>query len=128
MYIAEKKKALNCSFLLRLLYLSAADEENGRLTLYGFLALADSLHLIEGVSLGSILGADEYGTPNGSNTRAASFVIRNLKIGKVIVQNLPAFVITKQTVPLLVGNSAFDCFGTDYPEVMNRVIAELKSK
>ena len=50
--------------------------------------------------------------PNGSNTRAASFVIRNLKIGKVIVQNLPAFVITKQTVPLLVGNSAFDCFGT----------------
>ncbi len=64
----EKKKALNCSFLLRLLYLSAADEENGRLTLYGFLALADSLHLIEGVSLGSILGADEYDTPNGSNT------------------------------------------------------------
>jgi len=50
--------------------------------------------------------------PNGSSTKAASFVIRNLKIGKVIVQNLPAFVITKQTVPLLVGNSAFDCFGT----------------
>ncbi|MBR4134411.1 MAG: hypothetical protein IKU04_07805 [Bacteroidales bacterium] len=50
--------------------------------------------------------------PNGSNTKAASFVIRNLKIGKVIVQNLPAFVITKQTVPLLIGNSAFDCFGT----------------
>ena len=50
--------------------------------------------------------------PNGTSTKAASFVIRNLKIGKVIVQNLPAFVITKQTVPLLVGNSAFDCFGT----------------
>lgn len=50
--------------------------------------------------------------PNGSSTKAASFVIRNLKIGKVIVQNLPAFVVTKQTVPLLVGNSAFDCFGT----------------
>lgn len=50
--------------------------------------------------------------PNGSSNKAASFVIRNLKIGKVIVQNLPAFVITKQTVPLLVGNSAFDCFGT----------------
>ena len=50
--------------------------------------------------------------PNGTSTRAASFVIRNLKIGKVIVQNLPAFVITKQTVPLIVGNAAFDCFGT----------------
>jgi tetratricopeptide (TPR) repeat protein len=50
--------------------------------------------------------------PNGTSTKAASFVIRNLKIGNVIVQNLPAFVITKQTVPLLVGNSAFDCFGT----------------
>lgn len=50
--------------------------------------------------------------PNGSSTKAASFVIRNLKIGNVIVQNLPAFVITKQTVPLLVGNAAFDCFGT----------------
>ena len=50
--------------------------------------------------------------PNGSSTKAASFVIRNLKIGNVIVQNLPAFVVTKQTVPLLVGNSAFDCFGT----------------
>ena len=50
--------------------------------------------------------------PNGSSTKAASFVIRNLKIGKVIVQNLPAFVVTKQTVPLVVGNSAFDCFGT----------------
>ena len=50
--------------------------------------------------------------PNGTSTKAASFVIRNLKIGNVIVQNLPAFVITKQTVPLLVGNAAFDCFGT----------------
>jgi len=50
--------------------------------------------------------------PNGSSTKAASFVIRNLKIGKLIVQNLPAFMVAKQTVPLLVGNSAFDCFGT----------------
>ena len=50
--------------------------------------------------------------PNGTSTKAASFVIRNLRLGKVIVQNLPAFVITKQTVPLVVGNAAFDCFGT----------------
>lgn len=50
--------------------------------------------------------------PNGQTTKAGSFVIRNLKIGRIIVQNLPAFVIAKQKVPVLVGNSAFDCFGT----------------
>ena len=50
--------------------------------------------------------------PDGTSTKAASFVIRSLKIGRVIVQNLPAFVITKQNVPLIVGNAAFDCFGT----------------
>ena len=50
--------------------------------------------------------------PNGTSTKAASFVIRNLRLGKVIVQNLPAFVITKQNVPLVIGNAAFDCFGT----------------
>jgi tetratricopeptide (TPR) repeat protein len=66
---------------------------------------------------GYIADADVNGVttikmPNGSTNKGASFVIRNLKIGKVIVQNLPAFVVTKQTVPLLVGNSAFDCFGT----------------
>ncbi|MBR1575800.1 MAG: hypothetical protein IJ654_05045 [Bacteroidales bacterium] len=49
--------------------------------------------------------------PGGDPTKAASFVIRQLKIGKVIVQNLPAFVITKQNVPLVIGNAAFDCFG-----------------
>ena len=61
--------------------------------------------------------------PNGSSTKAASFVIPNLKIGKVIVQNLPAFVVTKQTVPLLVGNAAFDCFGTVSQEG-NRLIVD----
>ena len=66
---------------------------------------------------GYIVPADVNGMttvkmPNGTSTKAASFVIRNLRIGKVIVKNLPAFVITKQTVPLVVGNAAFDCFGT----------------
>lgn len=61
--------------------------------------------------------------PNGTSTKAASFVIRNLKIGRVIVQNLPAFVVTKQTVPLVVGNSAFDCFGTVSQEG-NRLIID----
>ena len=49
--------------------------------------------------------------PDGSTTKAGSFVIRNLRIGNVIVKDLPAFVIKKQTVPLVVGNSSFDCFG-----------------
>jgi tetratricopeptide (TPR) repeat protein len=49
--------------------------------------------------------------PDGSTVKAGSFVIRNLRIGNIIVQNLPAFVLTKQNVPLIVGNSAFDCFG-----------------
>ena len=61
--------------------------------------------------------------PDGSSTKAASFVIRNLKIGRVIVQNLPAFVITKQNVPLVIGNAAFDCFGTVTQEG-NRLIID----
>ena len=50
------------------------------------------------------------------------FVIRDLKIGRVIVRNLPAFVITKQNVPLIVGNSAFDCFGTVTVDGLNLII------
>ena len=49
--------------------------------------------------------------PDGSTVKAGSFVIKNLRIGNIIVQNLPAFVLTKQNVPLILGNSAFDCFG-----------------
>ena len=49
--------------------------------------------------------------PNGSTEKAGSFVIRSLRIGNVIVKDLPAFVIKKQSVPLVVGNSSFDCFG-----------------
>ena len=49
--------------------------------------------------------------PDGSTVKAGSFIIRNLKIGNVIVKDLPAFVIKKQSVPLVVGNSSFDCFG-----------------
>lgn len=49
--------------------------------------------------------------PDGSTVKAGSFIIRNLRIGNVIVKDLPAFVIKKQSVPLVVGNSSFDCFG-----------------
>ena len=66
---------------------------------------------------GYIADADVNGVttvkmPNGTTNKGASFVIRNLRIGNVIVKDLPAFVVTKQSVPLVVGNAAFDCFGT----------------
>ena len=49
--------------------------------------------------------------PDGSTIKAGSFIIKNLRFGNVIVKDLPAFVIKKQSVPLVVGNSSFDCFG-----------------
>lgn len=76
---------------------------------------------------GYIANADVNGMtvvkmPNGSTTKAGSFVIRNLRIGNIIVKDLPAFVIAKQNVPLLIGNSAFDCFGTVTQEGTNLII------
>jgi hypothetical protein len=58
-----------------------------------------------------IKGMTTLKMPGGSSTKAGSFIIRNLRIGNVIVKDLPAFVIAKQTVPLLIGSSTFDCFG-----------------
>lgn len=50
--------------------------------------------------------------PDGSSTKAASFVIRNLKVGdRILVKDIPAFVIKKQTVPLLIGSSTFGSLG-----------------
>lgn len=65
---------------------------------------------------GYIANADVKGMttlkmPGGSTTKAGSFVIRSLRMGNVIVKDLPAFVIAKQNVPLIIGSSAFDCFG-----------------
>lgn len=54
--------------------------------------------------------------PNGSSNKAGSFVIRNLRLGNLIIQDLPAFVIAKQNVPLIIGNSAFDIFGDVHVE------------
>lgn len=49
--------------------------------------------------------------PGGKSTKAGSLVIRKLQIGNVTVRDLPAFVIARQKVPLIVGASAFDRFG-----------------
>lgn len=60
--------------------------------------------------------------PDGSSTKGASFIIRSLRIGdKIVVKDIPAFVIKKQTVPLLVGSSTFDSFG-EYTRQGNRII------
>ena len=58
-----------------------------------------------------VRGMTVVSMPDGSTTKAASLVIRSLRIGNVIVKDLPAFVIKSQSVPLLVGCSAFDAFG-----------------
>ncbi len=58
-----------------------------------------------------IKGMTTVKTPSGKTEKAGAFVIKSLRIGNLIVRNLPAFVIYSQNVPLLVGNSAFDCFG-----------------
>lgn len=63
------------------------------------------------IAPGDVKGMTVLKMPDGSTVKAASFLIRNLRIGNVIVKDLPAFVIKKQVVPLVVGNSAFDCFG-----------------
>ena len=63
------------------------------------------------ISPSDVNGMTTVKMPGGSSTKAGSFVIRNLKVGNTIVKDLPAFVIAKQEVPLLVGKAAFDCFG-----------------
>lgn len=50
--------------------------------------------------------------PDGSSSKGAAFVIRNLKLGDhILVSDIPAFVVSKQTVPLIIGSSAFESLG-----------------
>ena len=50
--------------------------------------------------------------PDGSTTKAASFLIRFLRIGdRIVVKDIPAFVIKKQTVPMILGSSALSSLG-----------------
>ena len=69
-----------------------------------------------------VKGLTNLKMPDGSSTKGASFIIRSLKVGdKLLVKDIPAFVIKKQTVPLLIGSSTFDSFG-DYTRIGNRII------
>lgn len=66
--------------------------------------------------------------PDGSSTKAASFVIRKLKVGdRVMITDIPAFVIKKQTVPLLIGNSTFTSLGDVAREGNRIIIGDLES-
>ena len=66
--------------------------------------------------------------PDGSSTKAASFVIRKLKVGdKVMISDIPAFVIKKQTVPLLIGSSTFSSLGDVAREGNRIIIGDLES-
>lgn len=49
--------------------------------------------------------------PDGSSEKAASFVIRELRVDGTLVRDVPAFVLRKQTVPLLIGSPAFQSLG-----------------
>lgn len=65
--------------------------------------------------------------PDGSSSKCASFVIRKLKIGDhVLVTDIPAFVVKKQTVPLLIGSTAFSSLGDVTREGNKIVIGDLE--
>ena len=66
--------------------------------------------------------------PDGSSTKAASFVIRKLKVGDhVLITDIPAFVIKKQTVPLVIGSSTFSSLGDVAREGNRIIIGDLES-
>ena len=65
--------------------------------------------------------------PDGSSTKAASFVIRRLKVGDhILIKDIPAFVVKKQTVPMLIGSSAFGSLGDVAREGDRIVIGDLE--
>ncbi|MBQ6179041.1 MAG: hypothetical protein IJK32_05935 [Bacteroidales bacterium] len=64
--------------------------------------------------------------PDGSSSKGAAFVIRNLKVGDhILVTDIPAFVVSKQTVPLIIGSSAFESLGNVTREGDKIVIGDL---
>lgn len=65
--------------------------------------------------------------PDGSSTKGASFVIRSLRIGDhIVITDIPAFVVKKQTVPMIIGSSAFSSLGDVTREGDRIVIGDLE--
>ena len=66
--------------------------------------------------------------PDGSSSKGAAFVIRKLKLGDhILVTDIPAFVVKKQTVPLIIGSSAFESLGEVIREGNKIVIGDLEN-
>ena len=66
--------------------------------------------------------------PDGSSSKGAAFVIRRLKVGDhVMITDIPAFVVSKQTVPLIIGSSAFSSLGDVTREGDKIVIGDLEN-
>ena len=64
--------------------------------------------------------------PDGSSSKGAAFVIRKLKVGDhILVTDIPAFVVSKQNVPLIIGSSAFESLGDVTKEGDKIVIGDL---
>lgn len=64
------------------------------------------------ISDSDVKGLTTLKMPDGSSTKAASFLIRRLRVGRgLIIKDIPAFVIKKQTVPMLIGSSVFESLG-----------------
>ena len=64
--------------------------------------------------------------PDGSSSKGAAFVIRKLKVGDhILVTDIPAFVVSKQNVPLIIGSSAFESLGEVTREGDRIVIGDL---
>lgn len=75
-----------------------------------------------------VKGLTNLKMPDGSSTKAASFVIRRLKVGDgIMITDIPAFVVKKQTVPLIIGSSAFGSLGEVAREGNRIIIGDLSS-
>ena len=69
-----------------------------------------------------VKGITNLKLPDGSNSKGAAFVIRKMKIGDhILVTDIPAFVVSKQNVPLIIGSSVFESLG-DVAREGNRIV------
>lgn len=76
---------------------------------------------------GDVKGITTLKMPDGSSVKGASFVIRSLRLGdRVVLKDIPAFVIKKQTVPLLIGSSTFGSLGEVTQDGSRIIIGDLE--
>ena len=59
-----------------------------------------------------IKGKKYYQVASGEIQAGTTITIREIKIGDAVLKNVEASVVHSQTAPLLLGQSAFERFGT----------------